>query len=168
MASIIPTDIALNPKSLRTAIKSLEEAIEQHTRMREHLEGILALQSGASNVKPRGRPAKKRTAKTTTKKRAKRTGPTLREAIVDVLSKAKAPVKGAELRDRVLAGTYETSATPENFYTSVYNTARVEPRIKKTDAGFELRGGAGKKATTKKTAKKRATKSAGRKKRSAK
>ncbi len=149
------TDVAISPKSLRAAIKSLEESIDRQTRMREHLEALLAFQGGTATGKRRGRPAK---ASTKAKKKVAakpgkraRGGKTLREAIVAVLKRSKGPLKPGVLRDRVLASGHETTATPQNFYTSVWVAANGTPGVKNTKAGFELRGGGG----TKKTAKKK-------------
>ena len=139
MAQLDLSDLAINPKSLRAAIKELEDAIEKQTRMREHLEAILAFQGGVSKPR-RGRPAKasKKATKKSTAKRA-RGGKTLREAIVAVLKRSKSPLKAKEIRDRVLASGYETSATAKSFYVSVFTTATTAPGVKKTKAGFALK-----------------------------
>ncbi len=70
-----------------------------------------------------------------------------------MLSKTKGPLKPGVLRDKVLASGYETTSTPQNFYTSVWVAANGAPEVKKTKGGFQLRGGA--KAGKKKAAKKK-------------
>ena len=69
----------------------------------------------------------------------------------------------------MLASGYETTATPQSFYTSVFTTAKSAPGVKKTKAGFELKDGRRGKAGKRKAAgKKRGRKKAGRRKRTGK
>lgn len=70
---------------------------------------------------------------------------TLKEAIVEVLSRHKNPLKPAELRDKVLKSGYSTSATPKSFYISIFTTAGKHPSVVKTKRGFRLRKSARKK-----------------------
>lgn len=121
--------ITISPDSIRSAIQDLERAIDTHTKIKEHLERVLALQKGGSGVGPTRRLGRGRRAKGEK---------TLRDAIVDVLKKTKKPLKPVELRDRVMTSGYATTATPQSLYTAVFNTARKDPGISKTKEGFQL------------------------------
>ena len=79
---------ALNPESIRQLIGDLEGQIEHAQKQKEHLEAVLRLQEGGR--RPRGRP------KGVTSGPRKRSGPTLREAIVAELKKANGHGKKSE------------------------------------------------------------------------
>ena len=81
----------------------------------------------------------------------------IREAILKVLGRNKKPLKPIELRDKVLASGYATSATPQSLYTAVFNTARKERGISKTKEGFQLKKGRASKSAGKKRRRKKKT-----------
>ena len=59
--------------------------------------------------------------------------------ITEVLQKSRKPLRPGELRDRVLAAGYPTSAKPESFYVAVFNTAKKIPGVIKNKSGFRLK-----------------------------
>ena len=158
-------NVEIDPKSLRSTIRSLEEAIERNEKLKSLCEELLSIQEGGTAKKARrGRPPRA-AAKKSSAKRGRRTrkgGPTLGEVIVKVLSSRKKPVAPVELRDLVLKAGYETASSLKNFYITVYNTAKNTPGVKKTKEGFSLAGGNAA-AKPKKRAKKAAAKKATRK-----
>jgi hypothetical protein len=62
----------------------------------------------------------------------------LREKIREVLRKARGPVAPVDLRDAILASGYPTKS-PRTLYSAIFATAKADPRVKKTQSGFELR-----------------------------
>lgn len=123
--------VQVSTSSLRAAITALDMAIATNTKMKEHLEAVLALQEkGATNIKDAR--AVGRAPRLANRR-------TLREAILDVLAKSKKPLRPVELKDKVLQSGYATNATPQSFYIAVFNTAGKEPGVIKTQEGYRLR-----------------------------
>ena len=127
-------DVSINPGELEKIISSLETAIARNTRVKELCEEILKVQessvsglggnggdgkSGRRNKRPQGEK-------------------TLAETIAAVLSSDRGPLRPIELKNKVLAAGYKTSAKPQSFYTAVFNTAKQLPGIVKTRAGFSM------------------------------
>jgi hypothetical protein len=133
--------VTIHPKSIHSALDVLEKTIERHTRLKRQLEEILALQGGMAPG--RGRPGKDSPEGRMVRGpgRPARGEITLRQAILQVLRGRTVPVKPIELVNLVLASGYPTSAKPQSFYIAVFNTAKKEPAVKKSKAGFELRAG---------------------------
>ena len=127
-------DVSINPGELEKIISSLETAITRNTRVKELCEEILEVQksstsglwknsgkgkSGGRNKRPQG-------------------GKTLAETIAEVLSSNSGPLRTIELKNKVLAAGYKTSANPQSFYTAVFNTAKKLPGVVKTRDGFSM------------------------------
>ena len=121
-------NVTISPTKVRAMIDSLDRAIERNVRLKELCEEILRIQRGAGGGSD-GRVTRVRGGKT------------LRESIVDVLARSKTPLGAGALRDKVLAGGYQTRAKPHSFYTAVYNTANQDVAILRTKDGFRLRKG---------------------------
>ena len=62
----------------------------------------------------------------------------LRARIREVLARAKRPVAPIDLRNAVLASGYPTKS-PKTLYSAVFAAAKADPRVKKTEDGFQLR-----------------------------
>jgi hypothetical protein len=58
--------------------------------------------------------------------------------MVDVLKDAKKPLAPVELRNLLLKAGYP-SKNPKTLYTTIFSTARKDPRFKKTPDGFSLK-----------------------------
>ena len=118
-------DVNINPGELEKIILSLEDAIARNIKVKELCEEILSVQkaaggkAGRNNGRPRG-------------------GKTLAQAISEILKKSRKPMRPIDLKNRVLAAGYKTSAKPQSFYTAVFNTAKQIPGIVKTREGFRL------------------------------
>jgi hypothetical protein len=133
-------NITISPDSIRSAIAALEQAIDLHSRMKSHFEEILALQEGRAGA-GRGPVIGLKPSRAGGRGRRPPGEMTLRQAILSVLARNKGPLKPVILRDKVLEAGYKTAATSQSFYTAVFNTARKEPGITKTSAGFQLKEG---------------------------
>jgi hypothetical protein len=120
-------DVNINPGELEKIILSLEGAIARNIKVKELCEEILSVQKAAGSKAGRnsknGRP---------------RGGKTLAQAISEILKKRRKPMRPIDLKNRVLAAGYKTSAKPQSFYTAVFNTAKQIPGIVKTREGFSL------------------------------
>ena len=127
-------DVSINPGELEKIISSLETAISRNTRVKELCEEILEVQkSSTSGLRKNG-------GKGEGGRRNKRLqgGKTLAETIVEVLSSNRGPLRPIELKNKILAAGYKTSAKPQSFYTAVFNTAKQLPGIVKTRDGFSM------------------------------
>ena len=127
-------DVSINPGELEKIISSLETAISRNTRVKELCEEILEVQkSSTSGLRKNGGKGKGG-------RRNKRSqgGKTLAETIVEVLSSNRGPLRPIELKNKILAAGYKTSAKPQSFYTAVFNTAKQLPGIVKTRDGFSM------------------------------
>jgi len=137
-------DVSINPGELEKIISSLETAITRNTRVKELCEEILEVQkSSADDLWKNGNYGK-------SGRRNKRPqgGKTLAETIAEVLSSNRGPLRPIELKNKILAAGYKTSAKPQSFYTAVFNTAKKLPGVVKTRDGFSMpakRSRAGKK-----------------------
>ena len=118
-------DVNINPGELEKIILSLEDAIARNIKVKELCEEILSVQkaaggkAGRNNGRPRG-------------------GKTLAQAISEILKKSRKPMRPIDLKNRVLAAGYKTSAKPQSFYTAVFNTAKQLPGVVKTRDGFSM------------------------------
>ena len=127
-------DVSINPGELEKIISSLETAISRNTRVKELCEEILEVQkSSASDLGKNGGAGK-------SGRRNKRPqgGKTLAETIAEVLSSNRGPLRPIELKNKILAAGYKTSAKPQSFYTAVFNTAKKLPGVVKTRDGFSM------------------------------
>ncbi len=143
MEDITIQNVEIETDSLRVALNALDDAIRSHIRMRDLIEELLLLQEG--KIPARGAVGRGRGRRARGKK-------TLRETIVEVLKASKTPLKPIVLRDKVLDAGYLTTATPQSFYTAIFNTATNEPGVVNTAFGFQLKsqGTDKKKAKTRK------------------
>lgn len=120
--------IHFHPDSLRSALSALEEAIAKHTRMRDLITQLLAVQEGRPAPATEGRRGGGRGRRAAGEK-------TLRQAIREVLGQSSRPLKPVELKDAVLVHGYQTAAKPSSFYTAVFNTAGKDPAVGKNEEG---------------------------------
>ncbi len=137
-------DVSVNPGELEKIISSLETAITRNTRVKELCEEILEVQkSSADDLWKNGGDGK-----SGRRNKRPRGGKTLAETIAEVLSSNRGPLRPIELKNKILAAGYKTSAKPQSFYTAVFNTAKKLPGVVKTRDGFSMpakRSRAGKK-----------------------
>ena len=127
-------DVSINPGELEKIISSLETAITRNTRVKELCEEILEVQkSSTSGLRKNGGKGKGGRRN----KRPQRRKP-LAETIAEVLSSNRGPLRPIELKNKILAAGYKTSAKPQSFYTAVFNTAKQLPGIVKTRDGFSM------------------------------
>tara|TARA_B100001750_G_scaffold233283_1_gene233333 strand:- start:1002 stop:1451 length:450 start_codon:yes stop_codon:yes gene_type:complete len=127
-------DVSINPGELEKIISSLETAISRNTRVKELCEEILEVQkSSTSGLRKNGGKGKggRRNKRPQGRK-------TLAETIAEVLSSNRGPLRPIELKNKILAAGYKTSAKPQSFYTAVFNTAKQLPGIVKTRDGFSM------------------------------
>jgi len=127
-------DVSINPGELEKIISSLETAITRNTRVKELCEEILEVQKSSANS------LGKNGGKRNSGRRMKRPqgGKTLAETIAEVLSSNRGPLRPIELKNKILAAGYKTSAKPQSFYTAVFNTAKKLPGVVKTRDGFSM------------------------------
>ena len=127
-------DVSINPGELEKIISSLETAITRNTRVKELCEEILEVQKSSANS------LGKNGGRRNSGRRMKRPqgGKTLAETIAEVLSSNRGPLRPIELKNKILAAGYKTSAKPQSFYTAVFNTAKKLPGVVKTRDGFSM------------------------------
>ena len=121
-------ELAIPRRELKAAITATRRAIAEHQRALEQLEKLLDSPPLPSATKGAAKRA-----------RTPEGQKTLRETIVEVLRRSKRPLKPKDLRDRILASGYQTSAQPRSFYITVFMTANKHPSVINTDDGFRLR-----------------------------
>lgn len=127
-------DVSINPGELEKIISSLETAIARNTRVKELCEEILKVQeSSVSGLGGNGG-----NGKSGRRNKRPQGGKTLAETIAEVLSSNRGPLRPIELKNKVLAAGYKTTAKPQSFYTAVFNTAKQLPGIVKTRDGFSM------------------------------
>jgi hypothetical protein len=148
METLKVQNITISPASIRSAINALAAAIEKHTQIKRRFEEILDLQEQSSVSGRRGRPAVsgdlgQARASRNGRRRRRHDGPTLRDVIVQVLSKTRRPLGPTELKNEILAAGYKTTAKPASLYTAVFNTAKKTDGVLKTKKGFSLKRAAG-------------------------
>lgn len=161
MAQIGIQQVVLDPRSLRETLAEIDAATQTNETLREHILALIEL-TGMAPTAPRrrGRPAGSgRGTRAGAAPRAARKsgggttrrghpagssgGMTLRAAILKAIQSAGRPLKGIELRDQVLMTGYQTQASPNSLYTSIFSTAKKMPEVAKVDKAFTLSGGSG-------------------------
>jgi hypothetical protein len=117
-----------------TALKSERARLDEAIRT---MEKLVTRQVAQERKGPRSKAAKS-PARKTAKKRKNAPRGLLKKMIVDALKAAKKPMAPVKLRDAVIAAGYPAK-NAKTLYTSVFNTAKAHPKVKKTAAGFSLK-----------------------------
>ena len=172
------TNVTIEPKGLQDAISQLDAAIAKNQRLKALCEELLRVQGESvpaagrrgrrGRPKGSGRPRKASNARSSAGGNSaggssaggrRRAGqPTLADVLRTILAKSGGSVRPKDLRDRVLRSGYQTKSNPDNFYVTVYNTAKKAKDIVKTDDGFALGTSGGKSAGSAKKASKKKVK----------
>ncbi len=142
--------------NLRDSVEELKKERDRIDALIEQLEAMISELPGGATRAARGR-KKKKTRKVSSARAGKKTKATskgkrknaprglMKKLMHQVLRSAGKPLSPTVLRDRIIAAGYPARDRTV-FYTAVYNAAKKDPAVKKTKAGFALRGRAASKA----------------------